>query len=159
MFIHRENDLKRPLTLLYHIVIYKEITLKKFNAKSDHNIHQEAHCKLHIFSKFSHWGAWPLAGVQLMSLVLYKNSHFSSRILSKYTLKRINYKMFSKRFSESYNQPHSKRVAITIIFLIQNMLIFREFFKTQSDQIYTKTQQLHHIFKKFSGNICRPSSP
>ena len=100
-------------TLLYHIVIYKKITLKKINAKSDHNIHQEAHRKLHIFSKFSRWGAWPLAGVQLISLVLYKNTHFSSRMLSKYTLKRINYKMFS----ESYSQPHSKRVAITIIFL------------------------------------------
>ena len=96
---------------------------------------------LHIFSKFSRWGAWPLAGVQLISLFLYENSHFSFRMLSKYTLKRINYKIFSKKFSESYNQPHSKRVAITIVF-IQNMLIFRDFFKRQSDQIYTKTHQL-----------------
>ena len=92
------------------------ITLKKFNAISNPNIQQEAHCKLHIFSKLSRWGAWPLAGVQLISLFLYENSYFSFRMLSKYTLKRINHKMFTKKFSESYNQPHSKRVAITIIF-------------------------------------------
>ena len=71
--------MKRPSTLLYHIVLYKEITLKKFNAKSDHSIQQDAHCKLHISSKFSRWGAWPLAGVQLISLVIYENSHFSFR--------------------------------------------------------------------------------
>ena len=42
--------------------------------------------------------------------------------------------MFSKNFSESY---------------IQNMLIFREFFKTQSDQIYTKTHQTASYFQFF----------
>ena len=87
-----------------------------------HNI-EEVHCtKKHIascifFSKFSRWEAWPLAGVQLISLVLYEKKHFSFRMLSKYTLKRINYNIFFKKMSESYNQPHSKRVAITIIFL------------------------------------------
>ena len=72
-----------------------------------------------FFSKFSRWGTWPLAGVQLISLVLYENSYFSLRMLSKYTLKHINYKMFTKKISESYNQPHSKRVAITIIFYLK----------------------------------------
>ena len=33
---------------------------------------------------------------------------------------------------------------------MQNMLIFREFFKTQSDQIYTKTHQTASYFQKFS---------
>ena len=42
MFLHKENVLKRPSTY-YHIVLYKEITLKNnFNAKSDQNIQQDA---------------------------------------------------------------------------------------------------------------------
>ena len=57
--------------------------------------------------------------------------------------------MFAKKISESYNQPHSKRVAITIIFIIKNMSIFREFFKTQSDQMYPKTHQTASYFQNF----------
>ena len=40
MFIHRENALKS--INIYHIVLYKKITLKKINTKSDQNIHQDA---------------------------------------------------------------------------------------------------------------------
>ena len=42
MLIHRENALKFQQHI-YHIVLYKEITLKNnFNTKSDQNIHQDA---------------------------------------------------------------------------------------------------------------------
>ena len=68
-------------------------------------------------------------------------------MLSKYTLKRTSYKIFSKKNSESYNQPHSKRVAIIIIFYPK---VLREFFKTQSDQNIhqnaSKCTKLHHIY-------------
>ena len=83
-------------------------------------------------------------------------------MLSKYTLKRINYKVFSKKISESYNQPHSKRVAIAIIFLSKIiMLIFRDFFKTQSDQIYTKPHQLtvSYFRKNFLVTYAGPQAP
>ena len=106
-----------------------------------------------FFSKFSRWGAWPLAGVQLISLVLYENSHFSFRMLLKYTLKRINYNMFSKNFSKSYNQPHSKRVAITIIFLSKICYFLGNFSRHNLIKYTPKRTKLHHIFKIFSGNI------
>ena len=61
-------------------------------------IYTKTHQIAHFFSKFIRWGAWPLACVQLISLFLHENRHFSFRILLKYTLKRINYKMFLKHF-------------------------------------------------------------
>ena len=104
------------------------------------------------FSKFSRWGTWPLAGVQLISLFLYENSHFSFRMLLKYTLKRINCKMFTKKFSQSYNQPHSKRVAITNIFFNPKYVNFS---RHNLIKYTPKRTKLHNIFKIFSGNICR----
>ena len=59
------------------------------------------HIKWHIFSKFSRGVACPLACVQLISLFLYDRNHFSFRMQSKYTLKRINYAMFSKNVPEA----------------------------------------------------------
>ena len=103
--------------------------------------------KLHIISKFSRWEAWPLACVQLISLFLYENSHFSFRMLSKYTLKRIKYKMFSIKISESYNQTQT--YSYNHYFFIQNMFIFKEFFQTQSDQIYAKTHKTASYFQNF----------
>ena len=105
--------------------------------------------KTHIFSIFSRWRAWPLVCVQLISLFLYENSHFSFRMLSNYTLKRINYKMFSKKISESYSQLYSKRIATIIIFYPKYVNFYR-FFKTKSDQIYIKTHQNSTILSKFS---------
>ena len=51
MFLHRENALKAH-QYIYHIVLYKEITLKyNFNTKSDQNVHQDAsNCT--FFQKF-----------------------------------------------------------------------------------------------------------
>ena len=70
-------------------------------------------------------------------------------MLSKYTLKRINYKMFGKNFSETYNQPHNKRVPIIKIFY-PNMLIFRDMFYTHSDQNIYQNALNYTIFSKFS---------
>ena len=106
--------------------------------------------KTHISSIFSRWRAWPLVCVQLISLFLYENSHFSFRMLSNYTLKRINYKMFSKKISESYSQPYSKRIATIIIFYPKYINFYR-FFKTKSDKkIYIKTHENSTILSKFS---------
>ena len=89
------------------------------------------------FSKFSRWGTWLLACVQLISLFLYKNSHFTFRMLSKL--------MFPKKIPRA-----TTNLIANVLFFIQNMLIFTEFVKTPSDEIYTK---LHYIFIIFSGNI------
>ena len=97
--------------------------------------------KYHFLGYFLSWA--PLG--KLKSKKKIKEIKF--RMLSKYTLKRINQKMFSKKISESYNQPHSKSVAIINIF-IQNMLIFREFFQKQSNQLYTNTHQSAPYLKK-----------
>ena len=105
LIIHRENDLKRPST--YIILFYTNRSLKKNLMQNLIKIYTPRLTILHIFSKFSRWGAWPLACVQLLSLFLYENSHFLFRMLSKYTLKRINYTMFSKKLSESYNQTQT----------------------------------------------------
>ena len=101
---------------IYHIVLaIQRDHFKKNLMQNLRKIYTKTHQNAHYFKIFL-LGACPLACVQLISIFLYTNSHFSFRILSKYTLKRINYKMFSKNFSENYNQPHSKRVAIIIIF-------------------------------------------
>ena len=108
MYMDRVSAIK----IYYYIIIIIIISycsiqrdhLKKFNAKSDQNIHQDVpNCTFFLFFIFFCWGAWPLACVQLISLFLYENSQFLFRMLSKYTLKRINYKMFSqKKFRELY---------------------------------------------------------
>ena len=78
-------------------------------------------------------------------------------MLSKYTLKRINYKMFSKKISESCNQ--TQMCNYNNYFFIQNMLIFKVFVKTQSDQIYTKTHKTASISLSFRLQIILPPSP
>ena len=91
-------------TNIHHNVLYKEITLKKQFQYKIWSKYSQSRIKLHIFSKFSPGVPWPLACVQLISSFLYeKNQFFSFRMQSKYTLKRINYDMFSKKNSESYN--------------------------------------------------------
>ena len=67
-------------------------------------------------------------------IIIMKMAILSFTMLSKYTLKRINYSMVSKKISGSYNKPHSKRVAIKNIFLYKKMFNFGGIFKTQSDQ-------------------------
>ena len=102
MSIHRENALKAHQ---HHILFYTKLSLKKtnnFNTKSDQNIHQDvSNC---TFKKNYRRAACPLACVQLISLFLYERKIiFSFRMQSKYRLKRINYDMFSKKNSGSYN--------------------------------------------------------
>ena len=56
MLIHRENALRAIQHTVYHIVLYKEVTLKKnnFNTKFDQNTHQDAsNCT--FFQKFLAW--------------------------------------------------------------------------------------------------------
>ena len=59
----------RPCINIYHIVLYKEITLeiKQYSPRR---------IKLHTFSKFSRRVACPLACVQLIPLFLYEKNHF-----------------------------------------------------------------------------------
>ena len=65
----------------------------------------------------------------------------------------MNYDMFSQKIPRAITIPHSKRVAIIIIFYIKIYL----FFKIQSDQsIHQNVPKLHHIFK-FSHVAYAPS--
>ena len=62
---------------------------------------------------------------------------------------------FSQKIPRAITIPHSKRIAIIIIFLYKNILIF----KIQSDQnMHQNVPKLHHIFKIFSCSIC-PRAP
>ena len=64
--------------------------------QSDQNIHQNApNCT--VFSKFSRVAYAPdsLSCANKLQLFIYENSHFSLKILSKYTPKRTNCNMFS----------------------------------------------------------------
>ena len=94
MSIHRENALKAH----QHHILFYTCHLKKnnFNTKSDQNIHQDvSNCNFFFNSRRV---ACPLACVQLISLFLYERKIiFSFRMQSKYTLKRINYDMFSQK--------------------------------------------------------------
>ena len=74
-----------------------------------------------------------LASLWLISLFLYESSHFLFRISSKYKPKRFNRSMFSK-VSPGAKCPIASVYLYNNYFLYRNMLIFREFFKTQSDQ-------------------------
>ena len=62
---------------------------------------------------------------------------------SKYTLKRMNYDMFSQKNSESYNYTSLQTSSYNNYFLYKNILIF----KIQSDQ---NIHQNCTIFSKFS---------
>ena len=93
MFIHRENALKAHQHISYCSIQrdhFKKTTLILNLIKI-------------FFSNFSRKVACPLECVQLISLFLYEKNHFFSfRMQSKYTLKRINYDMFSQKISGSY---------------------------------------------------------
>ena len=72
-----------------------------------------------MIEQFSCRVACPLACGQLISLLLYeKKKKNLFRMQSKYTLKRINYDCFPKKFPEAI-LPHNKRVAIIIISYIK----------------------------------------
>ena len=75
----------------------------------------------------------PLASLWLISLFLYESSHFLFKIPSKYKPKRFNCSMFSK-ISSGAKCPIASVYLYNNYFLYKNMSIFREFFKTQSDQ-------------------------
>ena len=68
------------------------------------------------------------------------------------------HQMFSKKISESYNQPHSKRVAIIIIFLPKICYFLVNFSRHNLIKYAPKRTKLHHISKIFAGNI-RPQGP
>ena len=77
LFMHRENDPKRPS---YCSILRDHFIKNNFNAKSDQNIHHDPpNCT--FFLNFLAGEHGPL---------------HSFRMLSKYTLKCINYEMFPK---------------------------------------------------------------
>ena len=77
-------------------------------------------------------------------------------LVSKYTPKRINRNMFSKKFSREI--PHSKCVSKIIIFYIKNGIFLKKNkYKIRSKYTLKRTK-LHH-FKKFSRGSMPPNPP
>ena len=75
----------------------------------------------------------PSISVADISLFLYESSHFLFIIPSNHKPKRFNCSMFSK-ISPVTKYPIASVYLYKHCVLYKNMLIFREFFNTQSDQ-------------------------
>ena len=106
MLIHRENALKaHQHNHLIYCSIQRDHFKKTILIQNLIKIFTRTHQIAHFFKNFSQLGSMPLAiaCVQLISLFLYERTIFSFRMQSKYTLKCINYDMFSQKISGSYN--------------------------------------------------------
>ena len=102
MFIHRENALKAHQHIS-HCSIQRYHIKKSILIQNQIKIFTKTHQIAHFFKIFSQGSMPPSICVQLISLFLFKKKTFSFRMQSRYTLKRINYDMFSKKVSGSYN--------------------------------------------------------
>ena len=116
-------------------------------------IHQNAtNCINHVKKLLGNMSrAEPHTSLYLISLYLfrYESNHFLFRILLKFKVKRINCSKFSK-ISPGANLSTNIASVFFIYIFYKNMIIFRAFLKTQSDQNIHQNESKCTNFSKFS---------